>query len=137
VKVPELSLRAFEVNVKGRNWQSTVHALTAGKAKYEYLIGVRESWPDVNFTDLTCHSIGGPRDTAAFRRVAEYRGLPFAHIGMKVECDGRRGVILGHTDSANFEVLFDDGARLCCHPRWMMRYFADDGALILDTGGAR
>lgn len=46
----------FEVNVKGRDWQKYIDAPTAGKAKYQYLLDVRDAWPDTEFKDLECHS---------------------------------------------------------------------------------
>ena len=50
-------MKAFEVNVKGREWASVIRAETAGKAKYEYLLDVQDSWPDISFKDLTCHTL--------------------------------------------------------------------------------
>jgi hypothetical protein len=50
-------MKAFEVNVKGREWATVIRAETAGKAKYEYLLDVWDSWPDVGFKDLTCYTL--------------------------------------------------------------------------------
>lgn len=137
MKAIDMRLRAFEVGVKGTNWDQTVHALTAGKAKYRYLCDIRESWENVGFKDLTCRVIGPPRDSEQFRRTAENRRVGFAHVGMVVESDGRRGVIVDRDDSANFQVLFDGGYIGHCHPRWKMRYFDAAGELIFDSEAPR
>jgi hypothetical protein len=50
-------MRAYEVNVKGKDWASVERAETAGKAKYLYLLGVREAWPDITFKHLTCRAL--------------------------------------------------------------------------------
>lgn len=50
-------MKAFEVGVRGKDWTRPVQAESAGKAKYEYLRDIRESWPDVSFKHLTCHAI--------------------------------------------------------------------------------
>ena len=50
-------MRAYEINVKGRDWAKTVRAENEGKAKYQYFLGVRDAWPDVTFRDLTCHAL--------------------------------------------------------------------------------
>ena len=117
---------AFSVNVKGRNWDSVINHRTAGKAKAEYLRSVQDSWPDVQFTDITCHKIGErPETNESFIRTAEYRGLPTLRCGSHVVVGTATGVIIGHDSSANFRVLFDDdspqyqGLILSVHPQEM------------------
>jgi hypothetical protein len=133
-------LRAFEVGVKGTDWTRTVHALTAGKAKADYLRDVSEPWPDVKFTDITCRCLGGPVTDDGFRKTATYRGVPFAKIGMRVEVGGDAGQIAGNNSSANFDVLFTAGKHkgltLNCHPNWMFKYFGDNGEVLAEFGGA-
>lgn len=102
-------VRSYEVGVKGTDWQRIVYALSAGKAKYEYLMDVRESWQNVSFKDLTCRSVRSFRQTDHFERTAKYRGVPGARIGMEVKAGGCRGVLVGSNDSANFDVLFLEG----------------------------
>ncbi len=130
------ALRAYECNVRGKDWQHTIHATTAGKAKAEYWRGVRESWPDLPFTLVTCCVSGPPVTSDAFRRTAEYRGLPFAHVGMRVEVEGQPGVIVGSNDSANFDVLFmagpHKGQKGNCHPHYQMKYFGENGEVLAD-----
>ena len=129
-----MRLRAYQCGVRGMDWSRTVHAETAGKAKSEYFRDIRESWPEMPFTAVTAHCIGGPITDSRFLETAKYRGVAFARVGMAVEVDGSRGVIVGHNSSANFDVLFESGAfagcTLNCHPNWRIRYFQPDGALI-------
>lgn len=130
-------LRAFEVGVIGAPWPPSIrHALTAGKAKYDYLRSVRESWPDISFKHLTCRDLGAPRNNSEFEKVAVYRGVPFAKIGMRVEVDDHAGLIVKHNDSSNFDVLFTDGPHkgtTCnCHPNWMFKYFDEAGNVITE-----
>lgn len=133
-------VRAYEVGVKGQEWTRTVvYALSAGKAKYDYLLDVRESWPDVTFKHITCRA-GGPFEPLRLRRTAADRGLPFVHARMQVEVEGHSGVVVDSNDSANFDVLFVEGPHagltLNCHPTWQTKYFGDDGAVLADfTGG--
>lgn len=52
--------RAFEVSMRGDDRMvKAIFAETAGKAKYSFLLSMREVWnPDVTFADLTCRSLG-------------------------------------------------------------------------------
>lgn len=130
-------LRAYEVGVIGAPWPPSIrHALTAGRAKYDYLRSVQESWPDISFKHLTCRLLGGPRTDSEFQRVATYRGVSFARIGMRVEVEGHAGLIVKHNDACNFDVLFTDGpykgSQGNCHPNWMFKYFDEAGNLIAE-----
>lgn len=51
-------MKAYEVSVKGTPWQRTIFAASAGKAKYSYLLDVRDAWPGVSFESLRCRSLG-------------------------------------------------------------------------------
>lgn len=109
---PKREVFAWECNVRGKEWQRTINHLTAGKARYEYLLDLRDAWPDATFADITVRKVGAAHTSAAFRRTATYRGMPELTCGTRVEvCSGSQralGVIVGHNDSANFEVLFDE-----------------------------
>lgn len=119
---------AFELGIVGQAPTRVMNARSSGKAKYLYLLDVRDYWPDVTFMDLFARRIGPPVTSEAFKRTAAYRGLPELRCGQAVEVKiGRepgvaRGVIVGHNESANFEVLFDDdsphfaGLTLNVHP---------------------
>jgi hypothetical protein len=109
------AVHTFEVGVKGAPWPpARVNHRTPGKAKSEYLREVRESWPDIGYTDLTVRKM---RDNAfssqEFIRVATYRGLPDARCGQRVKAGESRGTIVGYNSSANFNILFDDD-----DPKW-------------------
>ena len=108
--VPKREVFAWECNVRGKDWQRTINHLTAGKARYEYLLDLRDAWPDATFADITVRKIGPAHTSEAFRRTAAYRGMPDLKCDTRVEvCSGSQramGVIVGHNDSANFDVLF-------------------------------
>ena len=110
--VPKRDVFAWECNVRGKEWKRTINHLTAGKARYEYLLDVRDAWPDVTFADITVRKVGPAHTSEEFRRTATYRGRPELECGARVEvCSGNQralGVIVGHNDSANFDVLFDE-----------------------------
>lgn len=68
-----------------------------------------------------------------FKDTAENRGVPFAEIGMRVELQGKRGVIKGFNSSANLDVIFDgDKKKTNCHPTWEMIYFNSGGSIAKD-----
>lgn len=98
---------SFECWVVGTDWHQTVTARTAGRAKYEYWRDVRESWESVKFTDVRVKKLGRPVTGSEFLKVARYRGLPEARIGMRCRAEGMEGIIVGHNSCANFDVLFD------------------------------
>ncbi len=117
-------IRSYVCTVKGTDWQRTIHAKTAGKAKYRYWCDIQDPWPGIPFTAIRVLTVGPPQTSDEFRRCAEYRGVPFARIGMQVRVGGDLGVISGHNSSANFNVIFTEGKfkgqELNCHPGWMM-----------------
>ncbi len=106
-----MKLRAYDCAVRGTNWNTTIHALTAGQAKSFYFRSVHEAWQSVRFTDIICHVAGPPRDTEKFKHTAQYRGVKF-HIGDQVKVGGSLGFVVDSNASANFQVLFTEG-RFC------------------------
>lgn len=113
---------AFEVSVAGTNWSRIVNARTRGQAKRDYHTDVVDAWPGVPFTAMRARKVGPPHTSADFIRNACYRGVPDVRCGQRVQVGNGRGVIVGHNESANFDVLFDDdspeyaGQRLNVHP---------------------
>lgn len=109
---PKREVFAWECNVRGKDWQRTINHLTAGKARYEYLLDLRDAWPDATFADITVRKVGAARTSDAFKRTATYRGMPALQCGQRVEIRSpygpALGVIVGHNDSMNFDVLFDE-----------------------------
>jgi hypothetical protein len=110
--MPKREVFAWECNVRGKDWHRTINHLTAGKARYEYLLDLRDSWPDATFADITVRKIGPAHTSEAFKRIAAYRGMPDLKCGQRVQVlmpsdKPVLGFILSHNDSANFDVLFD------------------------------
>lgn len=103
---------AWECNVRGKNWPRTINHRTASKARYEYLIDLRDSWPDVTFADISVRKIGPAQTSKDHERTMEYRGRPDLYAGRRVEVrsggECALGVIVGVNGSANFDVLFDE-----------------------------
>jgi hypothetical protein len=124
---------AFEVSAGGHS--RVVNTTSAGKARYSYLLDVRDCWPGITFSDIKVKKIGAPVTSADFLRTARYRGMPDLRCGDQVKVNGRRGVIVGHNHSANFDVLFNDdsdwsGAVLNCHPSDIRLLVRDEIAAI-------
>lgn len=101
-----MQISAFEVNVKGKDWQTVVNSSSAGRAKSEYLLDVQDAWPSVKYTDITVRKIGGPVSSERFRKTCEHRGLKI-NCGDEIFVDKNRGYIVGSDPSANIRVLFD------------------------------
>lgn len=108
-----MGIRSYACRVRGHDEHHTVHAESIGKAKKEYFDLVSECCPDLRFTDIRARCLGGPVTDEGFARTANYRGVPFARIGMRVEVAGDPGVIVGKNSSAaegwrRFHALLDD-----------------------------
>lgn len=131
-----MSPRVFTVGVRGKNWDQDVIALSLGKAKAEYLRDIQDVWPDVKYTDITGRVSSGfsMATLADFQRIADYRDVPFAKIGMRVKVGEWPGIIVGKNESANFNILFLDGKfkaqTLNCHPNNCITYFDSKGEVI-------
>jgi len=68
-----------------------------------------------------------------FRDTAKNRGVPFVEIGMRVELQGKKGIIKGFNSSANLNVLFDgEKDETNCHPTWEMIYYNSNGSICKD-----
>jgi hypothetical protein len=134
--------RLFECEVpvlltdRGDPFRKSIFAATRGKARYEYLRDLRDAGWDVSFKDIRVRSGDSiPLEkVTSFSRTAHARGLPFAHIGMRVEVEGHPGILVGSNDSGNFDVFFTggppEGQTGNCHPHWQMRYLAADGSVL-------
>lgn len=113
-------IHAYEIGLRGEDLRSTVNSITLGKAKAEFLRDIQDFWPGAKFTDVVGRKAGPAHTSPAFLRTAKYRGLPNLRCGDPVTVNGRCGFVVGHNDSANFDVLFTDGdwkgCVLNCHP---------------------
>lgn len=113
--------------------EEVVAAPTAGNAKYRKWLSISDAYEDCPITSMRARLVDGYCEPPGFRRCVEYRKIPFARIGMRVQIgygpQAREGRIVGHNDSANLDVLID-GQVLNCHPLWQVTYFAADGSVI-------
>jgi len=100
---------AFECSVRGSSGSTIINAASRSKARYRYLLDVSDCLPDITFADIQVRKVGGPHTSEAFLRNAVYRGMPGMRCGTRVTVNGRPGTVVGHNESANFEVLFGDG----------------------------
>lgn len=126
-----MKVKGYLCSVIGHEDHETpINAMSASKARYQFWLRVSDCAPDLPLTMIKVRSARGPITSQAFKRNAEYRGIPFAHCGMRVEVGGKPGVIVGHNCSANLDVLFDDGRVLNCHPHSGVRYFNPDGSEV-------
>ncbi|WP_201785154.1 MULTISPECIES: hypothetical protein [Bacillaceae] len=69
----------------------------------------------------------------SLKNVKEKRFMPFLKRGMRVEVDGKMGVVTAGNRSLNINVRFD-GEKYSgnCHPKWRTRYFDKNGNVIAD-----
>jgi len=128
----------------GGEWTTEIYAASAGAARYEWYRELRDlcytvqdgdDYVDVSFRHIRVRKVGRSATMAAeVMCVGSERGVPFARLGMSVKVGEWSGRIAGVNDSANFDVLFEDGPhkgqKLNCHPNWEMTYFDQDGAVI-------
>lgn len=124
---PAPPVYAFACSVIGApaDRYTVINHRTRSKARYEFLLDVRDCYQDLTFADIDVRKLGPAHTSEAFKRNALYRGIPHARCGMRVEVvsGGERalGTIVGHNDSANLDILFDEdsrfkGATLNVHP---------------------
>ena len=106
--------------------QNITH-VSAGKAKSAYFNDISPHCDWLKYTHIKVRSLGAPITDEKFLNTAKYRNVPFARVGMAVEVLGRRGLIIGSNSSANFNVVFENGEVLNCHPNWEMRFFDEQG----------
>lgn len=132
----------YEITLRGYDGHSTVvTAETSGKAKYQHYLELGDVFDD--FATYLAHVAScvragktwtNPRQEqleADFAKVARYRGVAGAKIGMLVELNGKTGQILRANDSANFDIAFQDGV-YNCHPHHNLVYFNTDGSILYD-----
>ncbi len=111
-----MDIFAFEVWPVGSEHRHVMNARSADAARYEYVLEVRDCWPDVKYTDIQSRKLGPAHTSEALMRTARYRGMPNLRCGEAVIVDGLPGVVVGHNDSANFDVLFESAGIGNVHP---------------------
>jgi len=134
--------RSYECSLIGTDWKSIIHATSAGKARYQYLLELREVSDDATFAHITVRSLGKLAQDKdgldQFERIAISRGVSYAKIGMRLMVAGKEGRIVGGNSSRNFDVVFPDYAyQVNCHPTWETVYYAEDGTVLGDFRKAR
>ncbi|GIN08709.1 hypothetical protein J1TS1_28540 [Shouchella clausii] len=61
------------------------------------------------------------------------RDMPFLKRGMRVEVDGKMGVVTSGNRSLNINVRLDGEKHSGnCHPKWQTRYFDKNGNVVAD-----
>lgn len=143
-------IKTYEVwceSSSGEEWcKSTYSAETAGKAKYSHWLYMQDGIWEAPFGEvvkyLRSRKIGEFKvqdlfgNKAQFDRVCKNRGISFAHLGMRIEVDGRMGTIVGSNRSGNLDVCFDgQWWEENCHPWWRTKYFDNKGNLIKEYAG--
>lgn len=127
-------LQSYACRIRGSDHETVVNHTSPGRAKRQFVLDL--DLDGVAFTDVRVRRLGPPTTTDGIKRVAEYRGVPFAKAGMLVVVGGDRGRIVGHNSSANFDVLFEDGEwagqTLNCHPLSEIVYLTDTGEVLAD-----
>lgn len=128
-------------------WNHTSSAIgeTAGKAKYSFF-KEREIGDSIDFVDflkqVRCKLVHKfhvqdlfTQNIERFQHMKESRDIEFAHLGMKVEVDGKPGIIVGSNSSLNLDVCFDgEHWESNCHPWYRVKYFDNKGNIIREFG---
>lgn len=70
--------RTYEVRRRGSNDVATYAAATAGKARYLAILDLRDSFPDISFSDLSVRSLG-IRETVQEKAERQAREWNAAH----------------------------------------------------------
>lgn len=133
-------MNTYEVSIFDGKYKYNYTAKTPSKAKYQCFIDMQETF-DLEFMDaisqmkvklLHKFKISDLFSTLSeFNHMKEYRGMKFIYMGMKVEVDGKCGVIVGSNSSANLNVCFDgDYKYYNCHPFWRVKYYLKSGDII-------
>jgi|GEM_PF-1605170 len=120
-EAPPPPLRAFACRLKNSetDWgkASGYNARSEEHAKRRYLSRVSDLYPDTKYEDVECREIGEPVTSEEFLRTARMRQLPeWVRCGTRVLSNRQGGVIVGHNDSANLDVLLDTGRVGNVHP---------------------
>lgn len=129
-------MKQFECYPKGRrDWAMRIFASTIGKAKSDYHRHISDPYPDYPFTDIRAREVYDYVTPEVFYRMAKYRRIPFAKVGMKVTFkDGDEGVIIGYNHGMNLDVYITKGKRQGhqgnYHPHWEIAYHNESGDVI-------
>ena len=138
-------MNQYELTLKGYEDCPSIIAIgeTAAKAKYQAWLSyadIFESFRNFLMRVQECRKLPLPLGAVAdeaFQRVIAFRGIPFAHIGMRVETltaenkTLKQGTIVGGNPSCNLNVWLDGEAGPSnCHPLSNIRYLDGGGHII-------
>jgi len=137
-----LEMNTYQITLSD-DYNKIVPAETPAKAKYElfrYLSDVCE-WDDgfkgflKNIISCKCLHKFNPsdlfRNDETFENTKKWRNLEFAYLGMNIEMDGKKGVIVCGNSSLNLNICFEGQCwEENCHPWYRMKYFDNKGNLI-------
>lgn len=85
----EHGLRSYACRLRGSDHETVINHTSPGRAKGQFVLDL--DLDGVKFTDVRIRRLGPPTTTAGIKRVAEYRGVPFAKAGMVVEVGAESG----------------------------------------------
>lgn len=132
-------LKAYECSLAGYDGPGSVrYAESAGKARYAFLLDIRDCCPDTTFTEVRVRSLGpvaGQHDSDLDRLAASY-GLPPLPLGTPAEFEGRPCEVAGYREGY-ITLRFPDGERITDHILSKKRYFLADGTVIDGEEAAR
>ncbi len=124
-------LKSYDCSFDGEHWDS-YNALSRGAAKAMYwrqALGC-----DFPYVRIKCRTTGLPYTSAEFMQMAKYRGIEFAYCGMAIKVGDFMGVIVGHNESSNLDVLATsgkyEGQVLNCHPHSETTYYDSKGDIV-------
>ena len=118
-----MKVRAYGCRLKDQDpalSEYVINTVSAGKARYSYLLHLQDAGWVVNFFDIAVRSLGEPVQTPRLDRIARYRSRPELTAGTMVNAEGFVGAIVDADSSCNFQVLVTEGPRrgstIHCHP---------------------
>lgn len=112
------TIRTFEVGLDDfycEKYYENIIANSYSQARYKFWYEHRDSLKPFNkaMNFIKVRSLGKLEpeyffgDEYEFNRMKEHRNIPFTYMGMKVEIDGKQGIIMGSNYSFNLDVCFD------------------------------
>lgn len=140
-------LKLFICYLKGNEGRGQpVLSFSRSKARYSYLLEVRDCYPGLTFSDIVVRSWDAVQKNDDvenqdamrgvvkayfynFKKACESWGISFAKLGMKVGIPGGKwGYIVGA--SHYLQVLSGQGHVVYAHPTWGVTYYDEEGFVV-------